>query len=200
MRIFVPLFLLALAGCAGSAEFGSSGASSRPAPADAAPAGNTIVLRRVMQVARDLDASVAFYRDALGLTVLERRDLSSADLARGLGADATARITSVVLGTASGTIDGGELHGAVLTLLKVDDPKLGRMTHPRGGKGALGETVLSFRVPDLAAVEAKLRAAKAPITGVGRGRDGVQQLTVTDPDGTRVLLYAVPHGAEDRQS
>ncbi|MDB5367882.1 MAG: hypothetical protein JWM77_3809, partial [Rhodospirillales bacterium] len=26
------------------------------------------------------------------------------------------------------------------------------------------------------------------------------QLTVTDPDGTRVLLYAVPHGAEDRQS
>jgi catechol 2,3-dioxygenase-like lactoylglutathione lyase family enzyme len=198
MRIFVPVFLLALAGCAVPSESGSSGPSSRPAAQ--ADASGTIVLRRVMQISRDLDASVAFYRDALGLTVLERRDLSSADLARGLGADPTAKITSVVLGTAHARIDGGELHGAVLTLLKVDDPKLGRMTHPRGGKGALGETVLSFRVPDLTAVEAKLRAAKATITGIGRGKDGIQQLTATDPDGTRVLLYAVPQGAEDRPS
>ena len=200
MRILVPVFLLALAGCTLPTETGSSGASSRPTQAGAGPTG-TIVLRRVMQITRDLDASLAFYRDALGLVVLERRDLSGPDLARGLGADATAKISSVVLGTANAKIDGvGELHGAVLTLLKVEDPKLGRMTHPRGGKGALGETVLSFRVPDLGAVEAKLRAAKANITGVGRSKDGVQQLTVTDPDGTRVLLYAVPQGAEDKPS
>ncbi|GIL41863.1 hypothetical protein TMPK1_41000 [Rhodospirillales bacterium TMPK1] len=190
--------MLALAGCTGAAEFGSSGASSRPAQADAGPAG-TIVLRRVMQISRDLDASIAFYRDALGLTVLERRDLSSPELARGLGADPAAKITSVVLGTAHARIDGGELHGAVLTLVKIDDPKLGRMTHPRGGKGAMGESVLSFRVTDLAAVESKLRAAKATITAVRR-EGGQQQLTVMDPDGTRILLYAVAQGAEDKAS
>jgi catechol 2,3-dioxygenase-like lactoylglutathione lyase family enzyme len=193
MRILVSILALALAGCAVPSEPGSSGASSRSAQVEASP-NSAIVLRRVMQIARDLDASVAFYRDALGLTVLERRDLTSPDLARGLGADPTAKITAVVFGT------GPDQHGAVLTLLKVEDPKLGRMTHPRGGKGALGETVLSFRVPDLAAVEAKLRAAKASITGAGRGKDGTQQLTVTDPDGTRVLLYAVPAGVEDKTS
>jgi catechol 2,3-dioxygenase-like lactoylglutathione lyase family enzyme len=177
MRILVPVLLLALAGCAaGPSGLASIGASHAREAAAVAP---DPALTRVVQIARDLDASVAFYRDVLGLPVLERRDLSSPDLARALGADPGARITAVSIGANGGSV--------TLMLLKIDDPKLGRMTHPRGGKGALGETILGLRVPDLATVETKLRATKANVV-VGRTSDGAPQLAVTDPDGTRLLL------------
>lgn len=189
-RLLSLLLPLALAACVTTADGTGPNGANAGGSGSASLADSQTVLRRIVHIARDLKASTEFYRTALGMSVLAERDVTSPELARALGADPTARITEVELASTGG---GSGQMGARFVLLQIADPKLGRITPPRGGKGALGETVLAIQVPDVAAVDARLKAAKTKVAvPLQTSSDGTVRLSVLDPDGTRVLVYSTP--------
>jgi predicted enzyme related to lactoylglutathione lyase len=66
-----------------------------------------------------------------------------------------------------------------LAILARDDPP------PANGRWSLG-----FEVPDLDAIHARLRTAAAAATAPTTHPEGFRELTVTDPDGNRLRLFA----------
>jgi catechol 2,3-dioxygenase-like lactoylglutathione lyase family enzyme len=57
---------------------------------------------------------------------------------------------------------------------------------------ASGRWSLGFEVPDLDAIHARLRAAAAAATAPTTHPEGFRELTVADPDGNRLRLFAWP--------
>lgn len=85
------LYLCALAlGLAGSGATAQVDGATRQASADAWQenvAGKPIVLRRTTLIVRDMEESLAFYRDALGMTVQYDQELTSPGLSDRYGDD-----------------------------------------------------------------------------------------------------------------
>lgn len=132
---------------------------------------------------RDMDESLRFYRDALGLTVLTDKTLE-ADLEMLLGVR-TRSVRTVFLGDAEHT-DSGIVELLDLGLSGIAD------NAPQSGLPARGVFLLSFQV-DVPAVLSALEA-----TGLGGTPrtmptpGGGLAATVTDPDG--VMVELLPKG------
>jgi catechol 2,3-dioxygenase-like lactoylglutathione lyase family enzyme len=131
---------------------------------------------------RDLDESLRFYRDALGLTVLTDKTLE-ADLEMLLGVR-TRSVRTVFLGDAEQT-DSGIVELLDLGLSGIAD------SAPQAGLPARGVFLLSFQV-DVPAVLAALE--KMGLGGTPRAMPtpgGGLAATVTDPDGVMVELLPI---------
>jgi|GEM_PF-274524 len=101
--LFGALFAWALSGCAsvdsgqgqagadraGSAELSAKAASARAWEEDVS--GKPLVLRRTTLIVRDMETSLAFYRDALGMKVQYDQELTSPGLASRYGHDGANR-------------------------------------------------------------------------------------------------------------
>ena len=127
----------------------------------------------------DVDASLAFYRDALGFEPMSELDVSGAE------SETLLRLPDVKLRAIY-------LHrdGVTIELLHFASPG-----HAGDGKtramNALGLTHLSFQVDDLDAEVAKLAAGGFPVlegTRIENRKLGARAVFASDPDGTLVEL------------
>lgn len=98
VRLWVPAFagMSALMALGAPAEAKNHKAPPNP-PAAEAPAKNPLDLRRTTLVVRDIEKSLALYRDALGMTVEYDQQLTSPGLSTRHGADGANRSRLVLL-------------------------------------------------------------------------------------------------------
>jgi catechol 2,3-dioxygenase-like lactoylglutathione lyase family enzyme len=136
----------------------------------------------------DIERSLAFYRDVLGLELLGRQERDDPDLGRIVGYPG-ARIKMAFLRPVAAA-------EPVLELLEVVEPR-GAAVDPETKRP--GAVHLTFTVQDLRATYAALvprgvRFLSEPVqieTGVNRGAWSVYLL---DPDGVRLALFEPPPG------
>jgi len=131
----------------------------------------------------DLEASLGFYRDALGFEEVHRLRSSGEITDRLLELEGTA-LTAVFL----------ERDGMRLELLHYARPGHVGEAGP-AAMNRLGLTHLSLRVDDLNATLEAMRAQGVTVLDQTRGgvpEHGVGVVFVTDPDGTRVELVQQP--------
>ena len=133
----------------------------------------------------DLDRSLHFYVDMLGLRLISRNVLSGDDLAALLG------VESVTIDNAD--LDSGD--GRILELMQYLEPAGARVMHQSSDSPT---THIAFTVADLAAVTERLNAAGVqvistrPLKIEGGAWDGVQCLYLRDPDGVILELVQRP--------
>ncbi|MBI1188615.1 MAG: VOC family protein [Alphaproteobacteria bacterium] len=179
---------------AAALAFGVCGCATTMAPAaapgpDAAGARVAIDLRRTTLVVRDIEASLALYRDALGLQVAYDQELTSPRLGRA-GSDGVNRSRLVLL-------EANDDFIGMLGLWQFLD----QTDHDRRAPGAAdftpGDIVLLFNAQDVDATFARA-AATAGVTVVSapaerrypspQGDIVVMVSMLTDPDGHTVEL------------
>jgi catechol 2,3-dioxygenase-like lactoylglutathione lyase family enzyme len=127
---------------------------------------------------RDLERSLCFYRDLLGFTENSRVEVVGAPSALLIG-NPEAKLSAVFL----------ERDGVVVELQHLEGVD-GRCVGVN-----LGYSHIGFRVTELAALLDALRAAGAEVLEGSRYEDetfGSEVIFVTDPDGARIELIAVP--------
>ncbi len=125
----------------------------------------------------DMDRSLAFYREVLGMDVVFDVELEGASMESVTGRSG-----------ARGRMVGGLIGGAVIELLALGDEPTGR-PGPR-----IGYTNISFRCDDLdaahrRALELDQRPLQEPVE-IG----GVRMFFLTDPDGTPIEFIELPAG------
>lgn len=125
----------------------------------------------------DMDRSIAFYRDALGMDVVFDVELEGPSMESVTGQSG-----------AKGRMVGGLIGGAMVELLALGDEPTGARA-PR-----IGYTNISFRCDDLdatyrQAVALGLRPQQEPVD-IG----GVRMFFLADPDGTPIELIELPGG------
>jgi catechol 2,3-dioxygenase-like lactoylglutathione lyase family enzyme len=178
----------------------SLAACAHAAPATAPVERNPIDLRRTTLIVRDMDASLALYRDALGMTIDYDAQLTSPRLERA-GGDGVNRSRLVLLKANDGFI------GMLGLWQFLDGPK----APPPAAKPAFapGEIVLLFNATDLetrfpmAAAVPGVVVLSAPAPRRYPGRDGGAPIDVTvsmlrDPDGHIVELNHLTSGQPAR--
>jgi len=156
-------------------------------------AGKPIVLRRTTLIVRDIEKSLAFYRDALGMSVQYDQELTSPGLTTRYKNDGTNRSRLVFL-------EADNEFVGVLGLWQFLDPNDKDLAEPKVADLTPGGLVFVFNTTDLEATFAK--ASKIPGTQIlempeisrypseaGEIRTLVSMLT--DPDGHAVELNQV---------
>jgi catechol 2,3-dioxygenase-like lactoylglutathione lyase family enzyme len=159
----------------------------KPDRADGAAGGMVIGIDHVSVTCADLDRSLAFYGDLLGVAVRGRgeEDGSSEFEITGIS-DPRVRWADLQLP-----------HGQVLELIEYERP---RGTPVRPEPNDPGATHISLRVPDADAVCERLRAAGVsvrsdPVTIDAAGAwQGARAFYAADPDGVTVELIQLPAG------
>jgi catechol 2,3-dioxygenase-like lactoylglutathione lyase family enzyme len=137
----------------------------------------------------DLDRSLRFYVDVLGMRLLHRDTISGADLAALLGLD------SVELDVAD--LDSGD--GRIVELLHYVQPAGKRIGY---GSSDFPTTHIAFTVSDLDAAAERASSAGVEIMSrrsitihdPGGAWDGVRCVYLRDPDGVMVELVERPTG------
>ena len=181
--VFVAALLLSA--CADNVQ-----SADKAAPAEAVEKANPLDLRRTTLVVRDIETSLAFYRDALGMTVEYDQELTSPGLSMRAGADGANRSRLVLLKANDGFI-------GMLGLWQFLDQTEQDLAAPDAADFTPGEIVLLFNAenleevfPNAAAVsgvqvigEPKLRAYPSP-----QGDIEVMVYMLVDPDGHTVEL------------
>jgi catechol 2,3-dioxygenase-like lactoylglutathione lyase family enzyme len=123
-------------------------------------------------IVTDLDRMVAFYRDTLGLDVLDRFSVSGAAFAEAVGVPgATGRFAH---------LDAG---GARVELVAYDPPgedRSGPAVNDAGG------THLGFSVPDVDAFDETLPSSVETLSEPRTSESGTRILFVRDPEGNLV--------------
>lgn len=182
---FVFVAALLMSACADRAQ-----SAERTTPGETAEKVNPLDLRRTTLVVRDIEASLAFYRDALGMTVEYDQELTSPGLSMRAGADGKNRSRLVLLKANDGFI-------GMLGLWQFLDQTEHDLAAPDAADFTPGEIVLLFNADNLEAVfpkaaavsgvqvigEPKLRAYPSP-----QGDIEVMVSMLVDPDGHTVEL------------
>jgi len=128
----------------------------------------------------DMEASLRFYRDVLGLDIFFDVELEGPSM-------------EVVTGEvgARGRMLGGMLGGTVVELLE-----FAHRSFPRQSESMLGYTNISLSVRDIDAALAAVIAAgiqpEQPPVEIG----GVRMFFVRDPDGTPIEFISYPNGEQ----
>lgn len=140
------------------------------------------ILRRTTIVVRDLDQSIAFYRDGIGLRVGWGRESVLGD-AIPLAPGARARFATVM---------GEDETIGMIGLLQVVDPPLSAPPVPSADSLPVGATIFVIGTNDCDGVYERLKALgarlyKAPYDQELKGRDGqpikMRSMAAWDPDG-----------------
>lgn len=160
-----------------------------------APAKNPLDLRRTTLIVRDIEKSLALYRDALGMTIEYDQTLTSPGLSSRAGADGKNRSRLVLLKANNNYI-------GMLGLWQFLDQTLQDKAEPDAADFTPGEIVLLFNSDTLD--ETFARAAKAPgVKVVGapalrkypspKGDIEVMVSMLTDNDGHTIELNKTIH-------
>jgi lactoylglutathione lyase len=156
------------------------------------PVGTIIGLRHAGITVHDLDASLRFYRDALGLDVTVRRDSSSPHLPQvtGMPVETLRKANLAIPGTA----------------IDLEILEWGGLERRSGAARACdwGTGHICLYVDDAEAMLMRLRAAgyalgaTAPYSFTEGPNAGAKALYLTDPDGYVIELYEPPASAAPR--
>ena len=153
-----------------------------------APGWRATGLDHVSVTSGDLERSLVFYRDLLGLELRDRGEAEGAS-------------EFEITGISEPSVRWADLelpHGQVLELLEFVEPR-GRPVAPRPNDP--GATHIALRVADIDAVHARLSAADVPIRGEPveltepGAWQGAKSFYAGDPDGVTVELIQTPAGA-----
>jgi catechol 2,3-dioxygenase-like lactoylglutathione lyase family enzyme len=134
-------------------------------------AGLDVRFSHVVIAVTDMDTSVAFYRDVLGMDVVFDKTLSGQPY--------------------GGRAVGGLLGGVSIELLKLASR---RGDETAGSVGTVGVQVISLSVPDLDAAYQAVSKTVEPATKPF-DVDGVRMFFVSDPDGATVEFVEFPGAA-----
>jgi catechol 2,3-dioxygenase-like lactoylglutathione lyase family enzyme len=133
--------------------------------------GLDIRFSHVVIAVTDVDRSVAFYRDVLGMDVVFDQVLSGQPF--------------------DGRAVGGLLGGVSIELLQLDSGQ-GR---PTVGAGSVGVQLISLSVPSLDEAYQAVSVAVGAAANQPFDVDGVRMFFVTDPDGTVIEFVEFPGAA-----
>lgn len=152
------------------------------------PKGNNRVspLLRASVMVRDMARSVAFYRDALGIPVVDTRRITGPDVGRVLGVgDCEVDVTYL---TAKDSPIG------VVGLFQIQGGKVPELPRPATNRIHRGQLALVFPTEDMAGAHTRLQAQGAaflcPPTGYPTPRGLFTEMITFDPDGVAVSLIA----------
>lgn len=138
--------------CALAASGCASMQAAPPQPASVAEAAGPLDLRRTTLVVRDIEASLALYRDALGMTVAYDQELTSPGLTERHAADGVNRSRLVLL-------EANDDFIGMLGLWQFLDPSAKDAAPPDAADFTPGEIVLLFNADNLDEVFPKAAAA-----------------------------------------
>lgn len=148
----------------------------------------SLMLRGVI-VTYDLDASLEFYRDFMGQTVIESRELDAARSQSWLDVSDEAKVVHIIF-AGSGEYPGGPVTGGRMSLIAIDDPK--RDQPPTvNRRGRHGDVIFPHRVSNLDEIfrrmsEAGVEVLYPPTTSsTGRSRTTM----VFDPNGKIIEMF-----------
>jgi catechol 2,3-dioxygenase-like lactoylglutathione lyase family enzyme len=133
--------------------------------------GLDIRFSHVVIAVTNVDRSVAFYRDVLGMDVVFDQVLSGQPF--------------------DGRAVGGLLGGVSIELLHLDSGQ----KRPAVGAGSVGVQLISLSVPDLDGAYQAVSAAVGAAANQPFDVDGVRMFFVTDPDGTVIEFVEFPGAA-----
>lgn len=165
----------------------------------AAQAGISSALVRTAITVSDIEASKRFYSYGLGFRVGFDGDITRAEVLEQLQLQETQTAWFVVLHGAE-AVGGRDTAGAMIGLIKVDNPPLERISRPGPGTLAVGEGILAVVASDMEKVYARMLELGVeilyPPTDSPDGE--YAELVVYDPDGLRV--HIVVHNDQDEPS
>ena len=176
----IALFSASACLCLGLTLAPSHSAEHARADTDPAP----IFLQRASMIVTDLDASLGFYQDVLGLTLTSRSDYSSENFRT---------IFNVPEGSASefALLDAKDRQARPIGLVEIDgvtsDINANRVSAP----------ALIFGTEDMDGIYARAKDAKveiqlAPAPLIGFSGDPIgREMSMYDPDGVRVILFEI---------
>lgn len=148
----------------------------------------SLMLRGVI-VTYDLEASLQFYRDFMGQTVIESRELDPVRSQSWLDVSDEAKVVHVIF-AGSGEYPGGPVTGGRMSLIAIDDPN--REQPPAANhRGRHGDVIFPHRVSNLDEIfrrmtEAGVEVLYPPTTSsTGRSRTTM----VFDPNGKIVEMF-----------
>lgn len=186
--VIVSAFLLSA--CADNAPSKKITADAETVETKKAEQENPLDLRRTTLVVRDIETSLAFYRDALGMTVEYDQELTSPNLSPRAGADGTNRSRLILLKANDNFI-------GMLGLWQFLDQTEYDLAAPDAADFTPGEIVLLFNADNLGEVFAKA-AAVSGVQVIGepkprtypspQGDIDVMVSMLVDPDGHTVEL------------
>lgn len=173
---------------AGALWLGSTVAFAAEATSvDEAAVVRDIALQRATIVVDDLDRSLGFYRDVLGLPLARVLELRRASTRESLGLPAEARVRFATLGPDADS--PGQLGLLEITGAPVDSAAL-----PAPPRVAFGQMILVWRVTDaVRARDLALAQGATLITDVKPFDNRVgQEVVIAAPEGTRIQLVEFP--------
>ena len=176
----------ALLGCLLCLSAAPVSATEASPPSEAALV-RDIALQRATIVVDDLERSLGFYRDVLGLPLARVLELRRASTRESLGLPADARVRFATLGPDANS--PGQLGLLEITGAPVDSAAL-----PAPPRVAIGQMILVWRVTDaLRARDLALAQGATLITDVKPfdNREG-REVVIAAPEGTRIQLVEFP--------
>lgn len=143
-------------------------------------------LLRASVMVRDMARSVAFYRDALGIPVVDTRRITGPDVGKVLGVgDCEVDVTYL-------SADRGGI--GVLGLFQIRGGRVPELPRPATDRIHRGQLALVFNTGDMAGTHARLQAQGAaflcPPSGFPTPRGTFTEMIAFDPDGVAVSLIA----------
>jgi catechol 2,3-dioxygenase-like lactoylglutathione lyase family enzyme len=162
----------------------------------------TLSFQRTSVFCRDLESSLGFYRDLLGLVPVEEKTIE------GAAAGALLQLPPCRMRIALLAVDLAA--DPVVGLFEVGGVPLEAVNYPRAGVG-FGQTAILFATHEFDAVHARLEAAGAhfltpPVrypkrTASARSPAGIyREMIVRDPDGQLVGIMQIEPLPEEAQS
>ncbi len=162
-------------------------AKAEPPPTTREPLLQELALQRATIVIADLERSLAFYRDVLGLPVARVLELSRASTRESLALPENARVRFATLGP-------DENSPGQLGLLEITETAMANAALPSPPGVATGQVLLVWRVSDAQrARDLAVAHGATLITDIKpfTNREG-REVVVAAPEGTRIQLVEFP--------
>lgn len=139
-------------------------------------------LTRTTIVVADREASLAFYRDTLGFTVIYEGPYSGTTFHGLFGLDPGTPVYFLIL-------QSSNHRGAMLGLLEIQGLEIPAKGHSDAQKPRYGETILWFTTENLSRDHQRVQATNATIVAPPFDTQGGREMVVEDPDGVRLYLF-----------
>lgn len=146
-------------------------------------------IRSTSFVTRDLDASVKFYTDYLGYSVLGRSEVTAPKSRQVVGATGENTVRYISLAPAEWSKETPDFAGISFVEITAAAPTLLSDIPSRASRE--GELILAHRVTNIEEINRRMIAGNVPIVApLGLSGSGKSMsMAVLDPNGTRVEMY-----------
>lgn len=146
------------------------------------PGSSNVAHTRTTIVVSDREASLVFYRDTLGFSIVYEGPYSGTTFHGLFNLDPATDVYFVILQSRSE-------NGAMLGLLELKGGALESSESPKSRIPSFGETILWFTTDNLERDYQRLREIDATIIASPFDTNGGREMVAADPDGVRLYLF-----------